>query len=234
MAHDANMNSAETSVTPRKLGLIASFVLVVAACGGGSDVGAFDAGNASAQTEAPVPTTTSRPDDMVVDDTPEVEPSEVADEAPRDGETSSGDEGAHDEGGDEATHDEEAEPSDGTVADGDRVVEISMTEMAFTPEVVHVVAGETITFRVSNEGLIAHEFRLSNAHRVEEHLASGHDDHHDSDGHHGEADVVLHVEAGDVGEVTVSFPEDVTFFTEVACLIPGHYEAGMKGTIEYS
>jgi uncharacterized cupredoxin-like copper-binding protein len=79
-----------------------------------------------------------------------------------------------------------------------------------------------------NEGAIAHEFRLSNAHRVEEHLASGHEGHDESGGHHGDADVVQQLEPGDEGEVTVTFPEDVSFFTEIACLIPGHYEAGMK------
>lgn len=33
--------------------------------------------------------------------------------------------------------------------------------------------------------------------------------------------------------ITVTFPEDVSFFTEVAYLIPGHYEAGMKGVLQY-
>jgi len=32
----------------------------------------------------------------------------------------------------------------------------------------------------------------------------------------------------------VTFPEDTTLFTEVACLLPGHYEAGMAADIEYA
>ena len=108
-----------------------------------------------------------------------------------------------------------------------------MTDFAFSPAVVNAVAGETVTFAVANDGAIVHEFRLSNAHRIEEHLASGHDHHDEDGGHHGDADVVLQLEPGETGEVTVTFPEDVNLFTEVACLIPGHYEAGMKGVLQY-
>ena len=35
-------------------------------------------------------------------------------------------------------------------------------------------------------------------------------------------------------ELVVVFPEDTSLYTEIACLLPGHYEAGMKGDIEYS
>ena len=141
-------------------------------------------------------------------------------------------EAAHEE--DEAAHDEEA-------VDADRVIEVSMTELSFAPDALTVAAGETIQFVVTNVGQIEHEFRLSNEHRIEEHMASGHADH-DGDGeesaeeggHHGDTDIVLLLEAGETGEVTVTFPEDSTLFTEIACLIPGHYEAGMKAPLDYA
>lgn len=115
-----------------------------------------------------------------------------------------------------------------------RVVEIIMTDFAFAPAAVEVVAGDTIRFVVVNEGVVEHELRLSNQHRVDEHLASGHDDHGD-DGHHAEdGDVSVLVPVGETAEFMVEIPEDVTVYTLLACLLPGHYEAGMMGWLVYA
>ena len=118
--------------------------------------------------------------------------------------------------------------------EGDRVVTVVMTELAFSPASFEVTAGETITFDVRNEGTIVHEFRLSNDHRIEEHIAEGHQGH-GGDGHHGDGDgdVYIELQAGEAGTLTVTFPTDKTIYTEVACLIPGHYEAGMRGDLTY-
>ena len=35
------------------------------------------------------------------------------------------------------------------------------------------------------------------------------------------------VQPGDTTHLTFDFPEDATLYTHAACLIPGHYEAGM-------
>jgi uncharacterized cupredoxin-like copper-binding protein len=129
------------------------------------------------------------------------------------------------------------EPEEGEEADGaaDRTVDVIMDEFTFEPSVFEVSAGETVRFVVVNEGAIEHEFRASNAHRIEEHLASGHDDHDDDeeDHHEEDGDIVLVLQPGETGEVTVTFPEDTTIYTEIACLLPGHYEAGMKAPIDY-
>ncbi len=147
----------------------------------------------------------------------------------------------HDEATDD--HDEATDDHDGEADSGaeGRTVEVTMTELAFTPGSITVSAGETVVFHVTNEGAIEHEFRLSNPHRIEEHLASGHADHNEGDaeaaevgGHDADADIVLLLGPGESGEVPMTFSEDTTVFTEVACLIPGHYEAGMKGAIEYA
>lgn len=137
---------------------------------------------------------------------------------------------------DGAEHDGEASTASDAASSGTagRAVEVSMTELAFTPDQLTVIAGETVTFHVSNDGLVVHEFRLSNAHRIEEHIASGHEGHGDGGGHHDDADVVLELEPGETGAITVTFPEDTTIFTEVACLIPGHYEGGMKAPVDYA
>ena len=114
-----------------------------------------------------------------------------------------------------------------------RTVEVVMSEFAFSPGSIEVSAGETVEFVVINTGMVEHELRFSNAHRIEEHIASGHEGHGTEGGHHADTDVFVTVAPGATAELTVSFPEDTTVLTEIACLIPGHFEAGMKGTVTY-
>lgn len=210
-----------------KLALVVALVLVVAACGGGEfDTAAFETTNAAPTTSA-TPDTTMAADEHM-DDT--MAHDDMSDDTM-----------AHDEMSDDSmAHDDDESHDDSTTDENtpaDRTVEIAMTEFAFEPASLTVAAGETIEFVVTNDGVVPHEFRLSNAHRIEEHIASGHEDHGDEGegGHHeGDADVVIEVEAGATDTVTVTFPEDATIFTEIACLLPGHYEAGMKGEVTYS
>ena len=134
----------------------------------------------------------------------------------------------------EAAH---ADDEDHAVEAGGRVIEVTMSEFSFDPGTVDVTAGETVTFVVTNAGVVEHEFRLSNAHRIEEHIASGHAEHNEQaaeGGHHGDGDMILLLPAGETGEMTVTFPSDTTVYTHTACLIPGHYEAGMSGEVSYT
>lgn len=142
---------------------------------------------------------------------------------------------------DETVDETRVEPTTTTTAvkgeesDSERTIDIVMTDYTFEPEQIEVSAGETVTFLVVNDGAVDHEFRLSNAHRIEEHLASGHGDHDEEGGHHEEdGDVFVVLEPGQTDELTVTFPQDTTVYTEAACLLPGHYEAGMKGAISYT
>ena len=41
------------------------------------------------------------------------------------------------------------------------------------------------------------------------------------------------VQPGDTRVVDITLPDDAGVYTQVACLIPGHYEAGMLGEIVY-
>ena len=143
-----------------------------------------------------------------------------------------GTEEAHAEDDDHGTEEAAtAEAADAT--EPGRIVEVTMSEFAFDPGSLDVAAGETITFVVTNAGVVEHEFRLSNEHRIEEHKASGHAGHSEGSQNEDE-DVVLLLPAGESGEITVTFPDDTTVFTQIACLIPGHHEAGMGGAIEYT
>jgi uncharacterized cupredoxin-like copper-binding protein len=117
-----------------------------------------------------------------------------------------------------------------------RSVTIRMDDaMRFTPNTVPVQAGETIRFIVHNGGATAHEFVLGTSQEVADHAALMRDMaagkiSADSHQHGTRAGAALRVEAGKTGEVVVTFPTAQTL--EMACLIPGHWEAGMRGKIE--
>ena len=195
---------------PKFFVLVAGVALLAAACGGTT---ASTGADAPAAPTTVAPTTTASP-------TTTVAPTTTA--APST--TMAADDHADDEG----------------TAEADRTIEVTMTEFAFDVDPVEVAAGETIEFVVINAGVVPHEFRLSNAHRIEEHMASGHEGHADAgedaadEGHHQDGDVVLMLEAGETATLVATFPEDVTMFTEVACLLPGHYEAGMHTDVAYA
>ena len=108
-----------------------------------------------------------------------------------------------------------------------------MTEFAFEPASILVSAGETVRFSVTNDGAIEHEFRMTTEHAAEEHIAAGHEGHDDeaAEGEHHE-EMILLVAAGETATMDVTFHESGEYDI-VACLLPGHFEAGMKGTLEY-
>lgn len=205
-----------------------ALMLIASACGGTSDSSAESA-DQPATTVAAAPVATAPPTTPA----PAAEDDHADDPDHEDGDDHD-DDATHDD--DEAPHDDDDGHADDDDATGaDRVVEVTMDDFTFSPDAFEVTAGETISFVITNVGVVEHEFRLSNAHRIEEHMADGHsdDDHGNDDGHHEDGDVFLHLEAGESGEMTVTFPMDMTVFTEVACLIPGHYEAGMAAGLDY-
>lgn len=120
--------------------------------------------------------------------------------------------------------------------DNPRRVEISATEFAFSPASVSITPGETVEFVVTNDGSIDHEFLVTNQADIDEHIAEGHAEH-EEEGMEGMEEMEMHeVELG-VGEtksLVVTFPATAGELTRFACLIPGHYEAGMAGDVSYS
>jgi uncharacterized cupredoxin-like copper-binding protein len=104
----------------------------------------------------------------------------------------------------------------GTVA-APRVVRIvAGPDLRFYPDVVPVAVAETITFEVITMGLTTHEFMVGAAAAVA-------------------ADTEGTPEVADIGmmqskTVTYTFTGSGPF--AFACHAPGHFEAGMKGTVE--
>lgn len=132
-----------------------------------------------------------------------------------------------DMGSDDTMHDDDTAVPDVTI-------DVIMSEFDYEPSSFTVMAGQTVMFSITNEGAIEHEFRLSNEHRIEEHIEAGHVDHDDEGGHHEGGDIVVLLQAGESEDVIVTFSGDTTMYTTVACLLPGHYEAGMRADLTYN
>lgn len=202
----------------KKLTLLLAVVVIAAACG---DAASETAAGTDTTLAVAAPTTTAGEGVAAGDET-----------APHDDEGAQHEEPMHEEGNheEEGGHNEEMPP-----AEGEPTVEIDvvLTDFAFEPEEFTIHAGQTVRFHLVNEGAIEHEFRLSNDHRIEEHIASGHEGHGDEGHHADDADVVVLLAAGESRTVDVTFPVDTGTYSQVACLIPGHYEAGMFGQLMY-
>ena len=107
-----------------------------------------------------------------------------------------------------------------------RTVEITMLDaMRFSPDKIEVRQGETVRFVLKNSGNILHEMVIGTKKALDEHAAlmmkfpnMEHDEPH-----------MAHVAAGKSGEMIWQFNRAGEF--DFACLIPGHYQAGMRGSI---
>lgn len=138
-------------------------------------------------------------------------------------EETSHEEAAVDEEEETHGHSDEMESSDHEV---DRTIEVSMTDFAFEPSSIEVTSGETVEFVVANDGAVEHEFRLTSQHSVDDHMSNGHADHGENTDH----DMMVLVPAGETDSFTATFA-DTGKIELYACLLPGHYEAGMEGEL---
>ncbi len=113
-----------------------------------------------------------------------------------------------------------------------RTITIDMTDdMRYAPAAIDVKQGDTVRFIAANKGATMHELVLGTKADIEKHAkAMKSAPVSDAHAHHVHASPsMVHLEAGKSGEIVWRFNRAGTF--EYACLLPGHYEAGMKGTI---
>jgi uncharacterized cupredoxin-like copper-binding protein len=109
---------------------------------------------------------------------------------------------------------------------GRRTVVVRMSDrMRFAPELIQVKLGETLRFDIRNDGRMLHEMVIGTAPTLEAHAAlmlkfpgMEHDEPY-----------MAHVAPGQRGRIDWTFNRAGDF--EFACLIAGHYQAGMKGRI---
>jgi uncharacterized cupredoxin-like copper-binding protein len=108
-----------------------------------------------------------------------------------------------------------------------RTVEIRMTDnMRFSPDFVQVKQGETIRFVIVNSGKMLHEFVLGTQRELAEHaelMKKFPNMEHDEP-------YMAHVPAGQKAELLWHFNQAGDF--DFACLLPGHYQAGMVGKVK--
>lgn len=110
-----------------------------------------------------------------------------------------------------------------------RTIDVRMTDaMRFTPDRIAARQGETLRFRIHNTGKLMHEFvigtKSENAKHAELMMKFQNMEHDEP--------YMAHVSPGKIGEIIWTFNRAGTF--EFACLIAGHYQAGMVGTVTVS
>jgi uncharacterized cupredoxin-like copper-binding protein len=110
-----------------------------------------------------------------------------------------------------------------------RAIQVTMREidgkMVYIPERIEVRKGEQIRFLLRNSGRLDHEFLLAT---TEENLKHAEEMKKNPDMEHDEPNGTR-LAPGKSGEIVWRFTKPGTF--EYGCLIPGHREAGMTGTI---
>lgn len=107
-----------------------------------------------------------------------------------------------------------------------RTITVRMFDrMRFDPAELTVRQGDTVRFVVVNAGRIMHELVLGTDDELARHAAlmrANPDMEH-------EAPYMAHVDPGKRGEFVWQFTQPGTF--RYGCLVPGHFEAGMVGTV---
>ena len=107
-----------------------------------------------------------------------------------------------------------------------KTIEITMTDqMRFTPSLVHVKKGDVIKFVHTNPGQLMHEFVLGTESTLDQHAVMM----KKFPGMEHSEPYMSHVQPGSTGEVIWKFSNEGEF--SFGCLIPGHYDAGMKGKV---
>lgn len=115
----------------------------------------------------------------------------------------------------------------GDPANVSRTIDIIMDDhMHFTPSNIQVEAGDTVRFFIKNVGQVPHEMVIGSIEELKAHAA----EMLAAPGMEHEEPNMITLQSGKVGGLVWQFdqPGKVDF----ACLIPGHTEAGMVGTVE--
>jgi len=138
----------------------------------------------------------------------------------------------------------------GKASEADRTIDIRMLDNYYEPESISVKAGETVRFKITNAGEFVHEFNIGTramheVHQKEMMMMMEHgalepdrinhqmmkmDMGHGKTMEHNDPNSVL-LEPGKTGEVIWKFSEAGNI--EFACNVPGHYQAGMMGKVNF-
>lgn len=118
----------------------------------------------------------------------------------------------------------------GKESDVDRTINIDANDnMRFMHDALNIKNGETIKFVVTNKGAISHEFSIGTK---DEHMAHGKMMMANPNMKHGSGGPAITIEPGKTEVLVWSFEE--AWQVEVACNIPGHYQAGMHSPVQFT
>lgn len=121
-----------------------------------------------------------------------------------------------------AAHDPMGEPATKTT----RTVAISMSDsMQYTPNVIHIKRGEAVTLAFKNDGQLKHEAVLGRLPELKKHaemMKMYPDMEHDDP-------KSISAKMGETAYIKWKFTQSGTFY--VACLMPGHFDAGMRASV---
>jgi uncharacterized cupredoxin-like copper-binding protein len=107
-----------------------------------------------------------------------------------------------------------------------RTVDIAMgDDMRFKPDRIEVREGQTLRLVVRNRGQLLHEIVIGTRAELDTHAALM----KKHPGMEHDEPYMAHVNPGQRGEIVWHFNRAGEF--DFACLIPGHYEAGMVGRL---
>nr|WP_295892399.1 cupredoxin family protein [uncultured Devosia sp.] len=110
-----------------------------------------------------------------------------------------------------------------------RLIQVTMKEldgaMKFLPDIIKVRVGEQVRIRVRNGGELEHELVFAT---LEENLLHGAEMAKNPDMEHDDPNAVR-VQPGEVTDVVWRFTNAGEF--DFSCLLPGHREGGMFGSI---
>ncbi len=114
----------------------------------------------------------------------------------------------------------------GVATKATRTINVDMTDsMRFTPADISVKQGETVRFVIKNSGQLKHELVIGTEKELKEHYEVM---KKNPEMEHSDPNMVT-LAAGKSGEIVWQFTKAGTF--DFSCLIPGHRQAGMFGTI---
>lgn len=107
-----------------------------------------------------------------------------------------------------------------------RTIRVDMSDaMRFFPATLTVRVGETVRIVAANRGQVLHEFVIGTATELEAHA----EQMKRFPGMEHDEPFMAHVSPGKTGEIVWQFTTPGEF--HFACLLPGHYEAGMRGQV---
>ncbi len=111
----------------------------------------------------------------------------------------------------------------------DRTIDITTANLQFSPNLIEVHEDETIAFVIRNDSALPHEFVIGTEEVQAEHEQEMAEGEEEAMSEMDERPYAVKVPAGETRTLVYTFEEtgDLIF----GCHVPGHYAAGMKGTI---